>query len=99
MSDLARSLIDAAAAVLPAAYAESCGLPERLRDTAGVPEEWRTEAKAAVVAVLETLAAHIANQPVELVDLMGHGIPFNEGKASVVDLMRRLAVEVKSEGR
>lgn len=56
MSELSRSLVDAAAAVLPEAYDESCGVPQRLRGMTK-PDEWRTEARAAVVAVLETLAA------------------------------------------
>lgn len=54
MTDLARALVDAAAAVLPAAYDESCGASVLSPSTS--PEDWTLEARAAVVAVLETLA-------------------------------------------
>jgi hypothetical protein len=49
--------IEAASRVLPSAYAESCGLPDRLRDTAGDPSEWLVEARAAVEAAAPLIVA------------------------------------------
>lgn len=84
MSDLSRSLVDAAAAVLPVAFCESLGIPEGSRhDAGGGPEDWQAEARAAVAAVLETLAAE-PDPPIA-----------NDEAVTLRRLLRRLAAEVK----
>lgn len=71
---LSRSLVDAAAAVLPVAFCESMGIPEGSRDAAGgSPEDWQVEARAAVAAVLETLAAHYYERAAQRGEASGDG--------------------------
>lgn len=94
---LSRSLVDAAAeAIAPDAdkqtFVDGAGEPGSWLDV------WQPQARAAVAAVLETLAAHVADQhPIELVDLVGYGKAYNEGKSYVIELMRRLAAEAREE--
>jgi hypothetical protein len=84
MSDLSRSLIDAAARLIRDVYEE---LPDGSRGGFTEVQEWHGEARAAV-AVLETLATHTgparADGPVR-VQFLNH------------EEFKRLAAEVKGE--
>lgn len=92
MSDLSRSLVDAAAEALPVAFCESMRIPESKRGMeGGRPEDWQAEARAAVAAVLETLAARAHWLKPDNSDGFVTAVEVNEA-------LRRLAVEAK-EGR
>lgn len=90
MSDLSRSLVDAAAEAIDNANVRGHHMKMFYA---------QQYAPLAVAAVLEKLAAEVEskNQPFELVDFSSHGEKYREGKQYVIALMRRLAVEARKE--
>lgn len=99
MSELSRSLVDAAA---EAAITRAAQLSKEIANSKGqnpyVGDKFeRAVMESALAAALETLAAALGKDPVELMDLIGHGKAYNEGKSYVIERVRRLAVETREE--
>ncbi len=87
MSDLSRSLVDAAAEVIANRNRRAWKHSDDV--------QYRLEASDVLTVALRLLADDVAAQPIELVDLTAEGQLYNSGKHYMIGLLRRLADEIR----